>query len=154
MIEFKKVGPAKPAGHAATFALEDGYTLRVAILSGDLARVSLVPAAGWPVDRTWMVAPGGDVPHEGRSRAGDEGFEIIVLGADRLARGRCVPAFARHGGGSLGRGAAIVVLVDVAEIGIELTFDRLRVGIEAGLQPVRAFLDEVAGAVRPFIWLG
>lgn len=74
MIEFKKVGAAQLAGHAATFALEDGHSLRVAILSGDLARVSLVPASGHPVDRTWMVAPDGDVPHEGRSRANDAGF--------------------------------------------------------------------------------
>jgi alpha-glucosidase len=74
MIEFKKVGPAKLVGHAATFPLEDGHALRVAILGADLARVSVVPAAGHPVDRTWMVAPTGDVPVEGRSRAGDDGF--------------------------------------------------------------------------------
>jgi alpha-glucosidase len=74
MIEFKKIGSAKHAGHAAEFSLEDGHVLRIAILSGDLARVTLLPASGFPVDRTWMVAPEGDTPHEGRSRVGDAGF--------------------------------------------------------------------------------
>ncbi len=74
MIEFKRIASARLAGNAAEFALEDGYTLRVAILSGDLARVTLLPASGFPVDRTWMVAPEGDTPREGRSRIGDAGF--------------------------------------------------------------------------------
>ncbi|MBI3503294.1 MAG: alpha-glucosidase [Proteobacteria bacterium] len=93
MIEFMKIGAARHAGHAAEFSLEDGHTLRVAILAGDLARVTLLPKSGYPVDRSWMVAPGGDTPPEGRPRAGDAGFACppatleTVDGEHRVAAG-------------------------------------------------------------------
>lgn len=74
MIEFKRIATARGEGHAASFELENGHVLRVAILGAGHARVTLLPAGGFPVDRTWMVAPAGDVPWEGRPRIGDPGF--------------------------------------------------------------------------------
>ncbi|MCA0423370.1 MAG: hypothetical protein LCH61_08610, partial [Proteobacteria bacterium] len=39
-----------------------------------LLRIVLEPATGLPVDRTWMIAPDGDTPWEGRSREALDGF--------------------------------------------------------------------------------
>ncbi len=74
MIAFQQIVSAKASDHQASFELEDGHTLRVALLSAARVRVSLTPQTGFPVDRSWMVAPGGDVPWDGRSRHGDAGF--------------------------------------------------------------------------------
>jgi alpha-glucosidase len=74
VIELKRVASARGEGHAAIFGLENGWSLRVAILARGHARVTLLPEGKFPVDRTWMVAPEGDVPWEGRSRIGDPGF--------------------------------------------------------------------------------
>ncbi|MGL4634438.1 MAG: hypothetical protein ACRCWF_00505, partial [Beijerinckiaceae bacterium] len=61
--------------------LEHGWTLRVRAMSDALLRVVLEPAEGLPLDRSWMVAPEGDVPWEGRNREDMAGFipPLIVL---------------------------------------------------------------------------
>jgi alpha-glucosidase len=89
MIEFKQVLSARHAGHAAEFRLEDGHTLRVAILGSALARVTLVPAGGHPVDRSWMVAPAGETPAEGRARDDESAF---ARPAATLDGGNCLAA--------------------------------------------------------------
>jgi len=74
MIAFQELRAAKAVGHRAIFDLEDGFSIRIALLAGDLARVSLVPQGGFPVPKSWTVAPAGDVPWEGRARDSDDGF--------------------------------------------------------------------------------
>ncbi len=63
---------AHPRGLDA--GLDDGWRLRVRAMSDDLLRVVIEPAAGLPLDRTWMVAPEGDVPWDGRNRDDAAGF--------------------------------------------------------------------------------
>jgi alpha-glucosidase len=74
MIAFQKLLAAKAVGHRAQFELDDGFSLRIALLAADLVRVSVVPPGGFPTPKSWTVAPDGDVPWEGRARDGDAGF--------------------------------------------------------------------------------
>lgn len=55
-------------------ALEDGWRLRVRAMGEHLMRIVVEPEEGLPLDRTWMVAPEGDTPWEGRSREDMAGF--------------------------------------------------------------------------------
>ncbi len=64
--------------------LAGGFILHVDILSDWLVRVAVVPEGGLAVDRTWMVAPDGDVPWQGRDRLSHEGFAMPPTG---LAQG-------------------------------------------------------------------
>ena len=64
---------ASPTGLSAS--LTGGFTLRLEALSGTLLRIALVPDEGLGVDRTWIIAPGGEVPWPGRDRLSTEGFE-------------------------------------------------------------------------------
>ena len=93
-------------------------------------------------DQTDRRVGGGDAELVGemvgeRLLAGDEGFEIVVVGADRRPRRRRRPGFgaAVDGAVSFG-GPAVVVLVDIAEVGVELGLDRLA-AFKARLQPFR-----------------
>jgi len=54
--------------------LSDGFNLQVDSLEPWLCRVAIVPEAGLTVPNTWMIAPEGEVPWEGRSRLSHEGF--------------------------------------------------------------------------------
>jgi alpha-glucosidase len=63
---------ATPTG--ATAPLSAGFTLQVDVLADWLVRIAVVPENGFAVDRTWMIAPDGDVPWEGRHRLSVEGF--------------------------------------------------------------------------------
>lgn len=65
--------------------LDDGGELSVRFLSDAMARVTLRPGGGWREPRTWAIAPGADVPWEGREREDLSGFE---LPATRAAEGR------------------------------------------------------------------
>lgn len=60
--------------HGFDATLDDGWRLRVLAMSEHLVRVVVSPPEGLPVDRTWMIAPTGDVPWEGRSRDDLDGF--------------------------------------------------------------------------------
>ncbi|HTV67343.1 MAG TPA: glycoside hydrolase family 31 protein [Rhizobiaceae bacterium] len=66
--------PLSAAGQGATASLSGGFTLRVDVLADWLVRVAIVPEGGFAVERTWMIAPGGDVPWEGRDRLSVEDF--------------------------------------------------------------------------------
>ena len=61
--------------------LDDGAELSVRFLSETMARVSLRPVGGWREPRTWAIAPGGDVPWDGRKREDLSGFELPVTWA-------------------------------------------------------------------------
>lgn len=54
--------------------LTGGFSLRLDILESWLVRIALVPEEGLGVDRTWMIAPEGDIPWEGRDRLSAQGF--------------------------------------------------------------------------------
>ncbi|MBX3578793.1 MAG: hypothetical protein KF723_16465 [Rhizobiaceae bacterium] len=68
-------GPLAATPTGATAALSGGFSLRIDILADWLVRVAVSPADGLAVDRTWMVAPDGDVPWTGRDRLSTEGFQ-------------------------------------------------------------------------------
>lgn len=64
-------------GNWAVFELDFGAELRVAMLENDIGRVVLKRAAGYRLDRTWSIAPGGlEPPYEGRSRDDLSGFAL------------------------------------------------------------------------------
>ena len=67
-------GPATATPTGLTLPLTGGFALRVDILSGWLTRVAVIPDGGLAVDRTWMIAPEGDVPWRGRDRLDTDGF--------------------------------------------------------------------------------
>lgn len=60
-------------------SLSDGFNLTVDSLESWLCRVAIVPEAGLNVPNTWMIAPEGEVPWEGRSRLSLEGFSCPEL---------------------------------------------------------------------------
>jgi alpha-glucosidase len=68
------LGAAETEPHALSLAVDDGWRLRVARLDQGLWRLSLTGAGGWPLTRSWMVAPAGDTPPEGRARDDESGF--------------------------------------------------------------------------------
>jgi alpha-glucosidase len=62
--------------HALGFdaELDDGWRLGVRAMSDALLRIVVAPQGGLPLDRTWMIAPEGDTPWEGRHRDDAAGF--------------------------------------------------------------------------------
>ena len=62
--------------------LSEGFTVHIDFAQAGLARVALIPKAGPAVDRTWMIAPDGDVTAEGRSRLSLAGFCPPEISAD------------------------------------------------------------------------
>lgn len=71
---FQSLGAVTPHAHGFDAALDHGWRLRVRAMSDSLLRVVAEPAEGLPLDRSWMVAPQGDVPWEGRRRDDMAGF--------------------------------------------------------------------------------
>jgi alpha-glucosidase len=67
--------PAAATATGVTIPLTGGFTLRVDILNDWLVRTAIIPDGGLAVDRTWMIAPEGDVPWAGRDRLAVEGFD-------------------------------------------------------------------------------
>ena len=55
-------------------ALEHGWRLSVRAMAPGLMRIVIAPEQGLPLNRSWMVAPEGDVPWEGRQRDDLAGF--------------------------------------------------------------------------------
>ena len=71
---FQSLTAVTPHANGLDAALDGGYRLRVRARSPDLLRIVVAPAGGLPIDRTWMIAPEGDVPWEGRKRDDLAGF--------------------------------------------------------------------------------
>ncbi|MGB6119216.1 MAG: glycoside hydrolase family 31 protein, partial [Mesorhizobium sp.] len=67
-------GKATRTATGLSLPLSGDFSLRIDILSEWLARVAVVPAGGLAVDRSWMIAPDGDVPWHGRGRLDTGGF--------------------------------------------------------------------------------
>ena len=76
--------PLQLEGCTATARLSNDFTLNIDVLEPWLCRVAIVPSSGFRVPVTWMIAPEGDVPWEGRARLETEGFsrEELSLNAD------------------------------------------------------------------------
>jgi len=62
--------------------LSEGFGLHVDLLEHWLLRIAIVPTDGLCVDRTWMIAPDGEVPWEGRDRLSVDGFSCPAFKAD------------------------------------------------------------------------
>jgi alpha-glucosidase len=62
-------------GARVVFEADHGARFVVTVLDHSLVRVTLLRAAGWRLDRTWSIAPGGtEPPFEGRNREDLSGF--------------------------------------------------------------------------------
>ncbi len=70
----KAIGPAESIRNGLQCALSDGFRLEADLLEDWLVRLAIVPDDGFDVAHTWMIAPDGDVPWEGRDRLSLEGF--------------------------------------------------------------------------------
>lgn len=60
-------------------ALSDGWSLCIDALDAGLLRIAVLPSEGLAVDRTWMIAPEGDTPWEGRPKLSVDGFPGIAV---------------------------------------------------------------------------
>ncbi len=63
-----------PHAHGLDALLDDGWRLRVRAMGEHLLRIVVEPEGGLPEKRSWMIAPEGDVPWEGRDRDDLAGF--------------------------------------------------------------------------------
>ena len=73
--------------------LSDGFRLHIDLLEDWLVRVAVVPLEGLGVDRTWMIAPDGETPWEGRDRLSVDGFACpAVSGGDGVVEGQSLRA--------------------------------------------------------------
>ncbi len=79
-----------PLGLDAT--LDDGWRLRIRAMGEHLLRVVVEPAEGLPLDRSWMIAPEGDTPREGRLREDMAGFAPPLVETARTDGGWTVTA--------------------------------------------------------------
>lgn len=113
-----------------TARLTEGFGLRIDVLEDWLVRVAITPEEGLGVDRTWMIAPDGDVPWEGRARLDAAGFACPQCALDPLGR--------------ILEGGQWRVEIDDAPL--RLVFSRRA---DAGWSPVLA--DRRGGA---YLWLG
>jgi len=71
---FNCIAALTPSANGCEAALEDGWRLSLRAMSETLLRVVIVPPEGLPLDRSWMVAPEGDTPWQGRNRDDLAGF--------------------------------------------------------------------------------
>ncbi|WP_342361838.1 TIM-barrel domain-containing protein [Terrarubrum flagellatum] len=71
---FQSIGAIASRAHGFDASLERGWRLRVRVMSNELLRIVVEPDKGLPLDRTWMIAPEGDTPWEGRNRDDAAGF--------------------------------------------------------------------------------
>ena len=72
-------------GGTATAQLNKDFKLVVDALEPWLCRVAIVPRDGFRVPVTWMIAPDGDVPWQGRPRLATDGFggDHFSMSADK-----------------------------------------------------------------------
>jgi alpha-glucosidase len=71
---FHHLRSVTPHAHGLDAALDEGWRLRVRAMGEHLLRIVIEPEDGLPETRSWMVAPEGDVPWEGRDRDDLAGF--------------------------------------------------------------------------------
>jgi alpha-glucosidase len=71
---FAQVGERTFEDGTVVLPLQHGFALRIEALEPWCLRVALLPPDGLRIDRSWMVAPEGDTPPDGRDRLGREGF--------------------------------------------------------------------------------
>jgi alpha-glucosidase len=81
-----------PHPHGLDAALDDGWRLRIRAMGDCLMRLVVEPAEGLPLDRSWMIAPGGDTPWEGRDRDDMAGFAPPLVEAAKDGDGWIVTA--------------------------------------------------------------
>jgi alpha-glucosidase len=100
---FQKFTAVKPHQYGLDATLDDGWTLRIRAMSKSLLRIVIAPKEGLPMDRTWMVAPEGDVPWKGRDRNSIDGFspmegkiETLKDGTTRLTAGQFRVTVSHH----------------------------------------------------------
>jgi alpha-glucosidase len=79
-------GPLTATPNGASAQLSQGFMLRIDMLEDWLIRVAVIPAGGLRVDRTWMIAPEGDVPWHGRDRLDTAGFATPPFELDPARR--------------------------------------------------------------------
>ncbi|MCV0394020.1 MAG: glycoside hydrolase family 31 protein [Rhizobiaceae bacterium] len=82
MAFLSATSPLSASGAGASAELTDGFSLRIDALEPWLMRVAILPGEGLTVDRTWMVAPEGDVPWRGRDRLSNEGFSGVPVAVE------------------------------------------------------------------------
>ncbi len=73
-----------------TLLVEGRHWLRVEVLDEQLFRVSLLKDGAWRLDRSWAVAPDGDMPWAGRKRGARK---IPLLGRLGIAPGLYQPGY-------------------------------------------------------------
>ncbi|MCB0047521.1 MAG: hypothetical protein KDD92_19005 [Caldilineaceae bacterium] len=73
----------------ALLPLQDGFSLRIDALEPWCLRVSLLPPEQLLIDRSWMIAPQGDTPPQGRARLGRDGFSCppLAVNGDTITAG-------------------------------------------------------------------
>jgi alpha-glucosidase len=71
---FDHVTGVTPHAVGLDATLDDGWRLRIRAMGVDLLRIVIEPPEGLPLDRSWMIAPEGDTPWEGRNRDDMRGF--------------------------------------------------------------------------------
>lgn len=87
-------GIVSPLANGFDAPLDEGWRLRIRAMSDHLLRIVVEPETGLPVDRSWMIAPEGDVPWGGRQREDVAGFAPPAAtitdedGATRLTAGQ------------------------------------------------------------------
>jgi alpha-glucosidase len=81
-----------PHAHGLDAALEDGWRLRIRAMGEHLLRIVVEPEGGLPDHRSWMVAPEGEVPWEGRDRDDPAGFEPQKANVETAEGGAVVTA--------------------------------------------------------------
>lgn len=74
MSNLRAISPLRPTGYGLACNLSGGFSLQIDHLEQWLLRIAITPEEGLEVDRTWMIAPDGDVPWNGRNRLSLEGF--------------------------------------------------------------------------------
>lgn len=92
MQEFRTINRALRKSAGFSFDLELGWQLRLSILEPWLIRVVVAPKEGLPQPRSWMTAPKGDVPWEGRDREDLTGFSQPSFHAEQIEFGQQITA--------------------------------------------------------------
>jgi len=70
--------------HGVTLSIAGGRTLHLTALEEDMIRVRLDRDGGRAVPSSWMVAPGGDAPYEGRDKEDLGGFTLPHVTVDEV----------------------------------------------------------------------
>ena len=73
---------ASSTAHGVTLHVAGGHKLHVTALEEDMIRVRLDHARGRAVRSSWMVAPGGKAPYEGRDKEDLSGFALPRVSID------------------------------------------------------------------------